>query len=126
MTAPVRVCFVCLGNICRSPTAEGIFIRKVAEAGLAGVIDIDSAGTHGYHIGEAPDPRTQSAALRRGYGRSLDFALRHSILTLLALAGTVALSRMNDNKHYLHDVVAGATIGTAYGLGIYFRRKKWL
>lgn len=63
----VSVVFVCTGNICRSPTAEGIFIHKVAAGGLADRIDIDSAGTHGYHIGEAPDPRTVRHAAGRGY-----------------------------------------------------------
>jgi protein-tyrosine phosphatase len=64
------VVFVCTGNICRSPTAEGMFLRKVAEEGLSERIFIDSAGTHGYHIGAAPDPRTQRAALVRGYDLS--------------------------------------------------------
>ena len=63
--------FVCTGNICRSPTAEGIFRKQVAEAGLAERIVIDSAGTHGYHVGEPPDPRTQAAAARRGYDLSM-------------------------------------------------------
>lgn len=62
----VRVLFVCLGNICRSPTAEGVFRRLVEEAGLAEHILIDSAGTHAYHIGEPPDARAQAAAARRG------------------------------------------------------------
>lgn len=61
------VLFVCMGNICRSPTAEGVFTRKVHEAGLGGRISIDSAGTHAYHIGNPPDPRTVQAAQRRGY-----------------------------------------------------------
>jgi protein-tyrosine phosphatase len=61
-----RVLFVCTGNICRSPTAEGVFRHLVAEAGLADRIDVDSAGTHGYHIGEPPDPRAVAAAARRG------------------------------------------------------------
>jgi protein-tyrosine phosphatase len=64
------VLFCCTGNICRSPTAEGVFIKKVADAGLAGRILVDSAGTHGYHVGEAPDPRTQIAARVRGYDLS--------------------------------------------------------
>jgi protein-tyrosine phosphatase len=55
-----------MGNICRSPTAEGVFRKRVEEAGLAARIEIDSAGTHAYHIGEAPDPRAQAAARRRG------------------------------------------------------------
>ena len=66
----IRVLFVCMGNICRSPTAEGVFVRKVHEAGLAERIRIDSAGTHAYHIGNPPDERTQRSALRRGYDLS--------------------------------------------------------
>ena len=66
----LSVLFVCMGNICRSPTAEGVFVRKVRDAGLSGRIHIDSAGTHAYHIGNPPDPRTQQAALRRGYDLS--------------------------------------------------------
>jgi protein-tyrosine phosphatase len=63
----MRVLFVCTGNICRSPTAEGVFLKMVADAGLAGEITIDSAGTHDYHVGDAPDPRSVEAAARRGY-----------------------------------------------------------
>ena len=63
---PVRVCFVCLGNICRSPTAEGVFRHLVAEAGLASSFEIDSAGTAGYHSGDAPDRRARAAGKRAG------------------------------------------------------------
>ncbi|MGK0673425.1 MAG: low molecular weight protein-tyrosine-phosphatase [Halothiobacillaceae bacterium] len=66
----VSVLFVCMGNICRSPTAEGVFTRKVTEAGLSGRIRIDSAGTHAYHIGNPPDPRAIHAAQQRGYDLS--------------------------------------------------------
>ncbi|HKJ94340.1 MAG TPA: low molecular weight protein-tyrosine-phosphatase [Gammaproteobacteria bacterium] len=66
-TARVRVLFVCMGNICRSPTAEAVFRHLVREAGLEGIIAIDSAGTHGYHIGSSPDARATEAARRRGY-----------------------------------------------------------
>ena len=62
----MRICFVCLGNICRSPTAHGVMTRLVADAGLDGAIAIDSAGTAAYHIGELPDARTRAAARRRG------------------------------------------------------------
>ncbi|MCH7959993.1 MAG: low molecular weight phosphotyrosine protein phosphatase [Candidatus Hydrogenedentes bacterium] len=62
----VNVLFVCMGNICRSPTAEGIFTHLVAERNLADKIAIDSAGTLDYHTGEAPDTRAQSTALRHG------------------------------------------------------------
>lgn len=65
-TTMVRVLFVCLGNICRSPMAEGVFRRLVEDAGYAEYIEIDSAGTHAYHIGEPPDERAQAAAARRG------------------------------------------------------------
>lgn len=66
----VRVLFVCTGNICRSPTAEGVFKHMVEQAGLAERVLSDSAGTHDYHIGEQPDPRTREAAARRGYDLS--------------------------------------------------------
>jgi low molecular weight protein-tyrosine phosphatase len=64
---PTRVLFVCTGNICRSPTAEGVFRRAVVSAGLEQKILIDSAGTHDYHVGHPPDRRTQLAATQRGY-----------------------------------------------------------
>ncbi len=62
-----RVLFVCMGNICRSPTAEGVFKAMVASEGLDDRIESDSAGTHGYHIGSPPDRRTIAAAKARGY-----------------------------------------------------------
>lgn len=62
----VKVLFVCTGNICRSPSAEGVFRHMVRQAGLDAVIATDSAGTHSFHVGEPPDPRSQEAALRRG------------------------------------------------------------
>lgn len=63
----VRVLFVCLGNICRSPLSQGVFEEVVRREGLSGEIEADSAGTHGfYHAGEAPDPRAQESAARRG------------------------------------------------------------
>lgn len=66
----ISVLFCCMGNICRSPTAEAVFRAKVEEAGLAQHILIDSSGTHDYHIGAAPDARTQRAASQRGYDMS--------------------------------------------------------
>ncbi len=66
----ISVLFVCMGNICRSPTAEGVFRRLVQGAGLAHRLHIDSAGTHDYHIGSAPDARASEAALKRGYDLS--------------------------------------------------------
>jgi protein-tyrosine phosphatase len=62
----IRICFVCLGNICRSPTAEGIMLALVKEAGLHDHITIDSAGTGAWHVGERADPRSRETAARRG------------------------------------------------------------
>lgn len=61
-----RVLFVCMGNICRSPTAEGVFRRLATERAPELLLEVDSAGTHGYHVGEPPDPRAITAAARRG------------------------------------------------------------
>jgi len=67
-SSPVKsVLFVCMGNICRSPAAEGVFRRMVADAGREAEFDIDSAGTHGYHVGHPPDSRMRAAARARGY-----------------------------------------------------------
>lgn len=63
----VSVLFVCMGNICRSPTAEGVFRSLVREVGLDELIEIDSAGTHAYHVGEPADRRARAAAAQRGY-----------------------------------------------------------
>jgi protein-tyrosine phosphatase len=62
-----NILFVCMGNICRSPTAEGVFRHHVREAGLHDAIQTDSAGTHAYHVGEPADRRAQAAASRRGF-----------------------------------------------------------
>jgi len=67
-----------MGNICRSPTAEGVFRRHVDNAGLSHIIATDSAGTHAYHIGEAPDARASKAAAKRGYDLS-DLRARKAI-----------------------------------------------
>jgi protein-tyrosine phosphatase len=103
---PVAVCFVCLGNICRSPTAEGVFRHLVGEAGLDEAFEIESAGTAAYHAGEPPDRRSSRVARQRGImlgGRArqfvaADFARFDRVLAmdranfrdLLALAPDVA------------------------------------
>ena len=66
----IGVLFVCTGNICRSPTAHGVMQALLKEQGLLSQIRIDSAGVSGYHVGERPDPRSQSAAKNRGYDLS--------------------------------------------------------
>lgn len=62
----ISVLFVCMGNICRSPTAEGVFRKLVREQGIEDWFEIDSAGTHAYHVGNPPDERAQQSALARG------------------------------------------------------------
>ena len=72
----VRVCFVCLGNICRSPIGEGVLRHLSREAGLADAVEVDSAGTAGYHAGEQPDARARAAGRRFGIevaGRARQF-----------------------------------------------------
>ncbi|WP_043310046.1 low molecular weight protein-tyrosine-phosphatase [Pseudomonas sp. ML96] len=66
----MRVLFVCMGNICRSPTAEGVFRHRLAQAGLHELVTVDSAGTGDWHVGKAPDGRSSQAALTRGYDLS--------------------------------------------------------
>mgnify|MGYP001810359147 CR=1 FL=1 len=87
----VKLLFVCTGNICRSPTAHGVMRALVAQAGLADRVAVESAGTHAYHVGEAPDPRSVAAARRRGYDlsdlrarqvRAADFATFDLILAM--------------------------------------------
>jgi len=67
---PIKVLMVCLGNICRSPTVHAVFSKLVSDSGLSTVIEVDSAGTGDYHIGEKPDKRSRSAAKSRGYDLS--------------------------------------------------------
>ena len=72
----INVLFVCMGNICRSPTAQGVFEKLVVSHELSEMIRIDSAGTHAYHVGEQPDMRASEAALRRGIDLSTQRARR--------------------------------------------------
>lgn len=76
---PISVCFVCLGNICRSPTAEGVMRHLVETASLGARVEIASAGTAAYHTGELPDRRSRAAARKRGIelvSRARQFAAR--------------------------------------------------
>jgi protein-tyrosine phosphatase len=80
----MKILFVCMGNICRSPTAEGIFRKLLQKKRQEGAFVLKSAGTHGYHVGEPPDPRTQRAAAARGYDLS---EMRAKKITVQDLAG---------------------------------------
>lgn len=91
----VSVLFVCMGNICRSPTAEGMFRKVAEEAGLTGSIHIESAGTHGYHVGSSPDRRAQLAAGRRGIALSGLRARRVSDEDFAAFDLILAMDREN-------------------------------
>ena len=93
----INVLFVCMGNICRSPTAQGVFERVVREAGLQGRIEVDSAGTHAYHVGEGPDRRSQEAALRRGIDLSAQRARQVTDHDFLAFDYVLAMDAANDS-----------------------------
>jgi protein-tyrosine phosphatase len=95
------VLFVCMGNICRSPTAEGVFRHLVREAGLHDRIKIDSAGTHGYHVGSPPDERSQHHASRRGYDLS-DLRARQVQFVDFERFDLI-LAMDHDNLALLHD-----------------------
>lgn len=97
----ISVLFVCMGNICRSPTAEGVFRHYVAEAGLDSHIEIDSAGTHAYHVGEPPDRRAQAAAERRGFSLSQIRARRVTAQDFERFSYVIAMDR--DNRAMLVD-----------------------
>jgi len=99
---PYRVLFVCMGNICRSPTAEGVFRKLVRDAGLEGKIEIDSAGTGSWHVGSAPDRRTQNAALKRGLDLSGQRARQVSARDFETFDLVVAMDR--DNLSYLEAI----------------------
>lgn len=93
----VKVLFVCMGNICRSPTAEGVFRHKVEQANLDSQITIDSAGTHAYHVGNPPDGRAQSAALKRDIDLSSQRARRVSADDFINFDFVVAMDESNKD-----------------------------
>jgi protein-tyrosine phosphatase len=127
----VRICFVCLGNICRSPTAEGVMRLALTRAGLADRVTIESAGTGGWHVGELPDPRTRAAAARRGIeldhlGRQFrrdDFALFDLVLAMDAANHRALVSIAPDDaarakvrlfRSYDPDAPEGAEVPDPY------------
>jgi len=105
------ILFVCMGNICRSPTAHGVLRHRVAEQGMAARVRVESAGTHGYHIGRPPDERSQAHAARRGYDLSdlrarqismTDFE-RHDLILVMD-QDNLAQVREQCPAHHLHKV----------------------
>lgn len=103
----IKVLFVCMGNICRSPTAEGVFRQVVEDEGLSHLIEIDSAGTHAYHIGEQPDRRSQAAALRRGYDLSRQQARKVEVDDFHEYTYILAMDR--DNYANLQQICPSET-----------------
>ena len=114
----LRVVAVCMGNICRSPTAEAVLRARLAEAGLADLVEVDSAGTYGGHEGAPPDRRAQEAARRRGYdlSRQRSRALRASdadadLLLVMDRANLRASRRIVGEGAALHLYMGGGRAG---------------
>ena len=133
MKGAVRVCFVCLGNICRSPAAEAVLRRLVDEAGLTGVVQVDSAGTSRYHLGDRPDSRTLAEAARRGIPiehrarrftrhelSEWDLVIAMDAQNLRDLRALVSDDDGLDRVHLLRefDPSASAALGTSAGLDV--------
>lgn len=97
MTQPVSILFVCLGNICRSPTAQGVFSRQLEELRLQDRIRIDSAGTGHWHIGKSPDPRATEAARQRGIDLSTQRARQVSLEDFYTFDHILAMDRANHS-----------------------------
>jgi protein-tyrosine phosphatase len=109
MTEPIRVLFVCLGNICRSPLAEAVFRHQVRERGLETRFEIDSAGTSGYHDGDPPDRRSTETARRRG----VELTGRSRMVSAEDLRRFDYVIAMDaENEAALRDLLAGSG-GTA-------------
>lgn len=98
----IGVLFVCMGNICRSPTAEGVFRKLVSDAGLDDKIHVDSAGTHAYHNGDGPDHRAKAAAERRGFSLDGISARRVADTDFESFSYIVAMDE--DNKSALLEM----------------------
>ncbi len=109
-----RVLFVCTGNICRSPTAEGVFREIVARQGLAGRIHADSVGTHGYHVGDPPDRRAIATARGRGIDLSGLRARRIEPADFDCFDMIIAM----DEGHY-HALRSGAGQGAKAALSLF-------
>ena len=99
---PSRLLFVCMGNICRSPSAEGVFQQLIDARQLSEQFFLDSAGTHAYHVGEPPDSRSQRAALARGINITHQRARQVTVEDLDRFDLLLAMDR--QNYHRLHQL----------------------
>ena len=129
-----RVLLVCMGNICRSPTAEVVLRVFIKNNNLGGIVEVDSAGTHGYHVGEAPDGRTQRAAAVRGYNLSqvrarkvarqdldyFDLILAMKLKLFMEYAKTTMMTRFQTLT------MALGTASILYWIWLRMPRKAWL
>jgi protein-tyrosine phosphatase len=114
------VLFVCTGNICRSPTAEAVLRRMAADAGVAHLITVDSAGTHGYHVGEPPDARTQAVARARGYDLS---RLRARKIAHEDFSSFDLILAMDRGHHEILTQIAPPTTGHKIAMMLAYARR---
>jgi protein-tyrosine phosphatase len=121
----IRLCFVCLGNICRSPTAEGVMLHLLEQRGLSDKVQVDSAGTGGYHIGDPADPRSMQAARRRGVNlpsrarqfeksdmQRFDYVLAMDSSNLYALE-RISAGQQREKIHLLRDFDPNSAKGSS-------------
>lgn len=111
---PTRILFVCLGNICRSPLAEGIFCSVVARRGLSGAFAVDSAGTGGWHAGSPPDPRSVAIAAQFGIDITGQRARRVSQLDFARFDLILGMDRSN-----VEDLLAAAPNGSDRNVNLF-------
>jgi len=115
----IKVLMVCLGNICRSPTAEAVFTKKVQDANLEALIQVDSAGTGSWHIGESPDKRSMQAAKIRDYDMSSQRARQVSPKDIEQFDYIYAMDKQN-----LHDLLAMSTPELQHKISLFLHQGK--
>ena len=113
-TADFKVLFVCMGNICRSPTAEAVFSKKLADQDLLGKVRVDSAGTHNFHPNAPPDERSQVHALKRGY--DLSQLRARAVVQSDFEAFDLLLTMDSDNRALLEEICPAQHLHKIRGL----------
>ena len=135
-----RLLFICLGNICRSPAAEGVMKKMVADAGLAAGYEIDSAGIGDWHVGQLPDSRMRNCGARRGYNfnsrarqfdKTVDFDRFDNILVMdrnnyRAITSMAPDYEARDKVHMLDRLLCGARRGRSRSRSLLWRRERLL